>query len=298
MSDSQQPANDAEPKSPHPQPLPIQGRGDQAGKGESPRDEEAADPEIEALLDFEPVPRQFKKEGGWTPALQRMFIARLARHGSPGKACYEVGKYRSGVDKLAKSAGAESFRAAWAAAVELAERRRAEHIAAGHASTADLKLPFVDNRRKRQSTAPQGPAPGQVLNEYGEWEDEESLQRRAEDARDSISRKLLGARRLYLREISGSPGKRAAFEILTELPVDWERAERLEPQRDEPWHRTNMRQPDMLLTAENGWLGDVAHGRDKKAELRRAIDEHRAEEGLEPVRWDQEEEEEERQEEE
>jgi hypothetical protein len=46
-----------------------------------------------------------------------------------------------------------------------------------------------------------------------------------------------------------------------------------------------MRQPDMLLTAENGWLGDYAHGEDKKAELRRQIDEHRAEEGLPPVDW-------------
>ena len=104
--------------------------------------------------------------------------------------------------------------------------------------------------------------------------------------RDSISRKLLNARRLYLREISGSAGKRAAFEILTELPVDWERAGRLEPQRDEPWHRTNMRQPDLLLTTESGWLGDLAHGRDKKAELPRAIEEHRAEERLQPVESD------------
>ena len=88
-----------------------------------------------------------------------------------------------------------------------------------------------------------------------------------------------------MQEIGGSAGKRAAFEILTELPIDWERAERLEPQPDEPWRNPNMREPDMLLTAENGWLGDVAHGPDKIAELRQAIDEHRMAEGLEPVDW-------------
>jgi hypothetical protein len=80
------------------------------------------DPEILALLDFQAVPRRCKKEGGWTAEMQRLFIAKLAVHGSPGKACDELGMYRSGIDKVFKSEGAESFRAAWAAAVELADR--------------------------------------------------------------------------------------------------------------------------------------------------------------------------------
>ena len=46
-----------------------------------------------------------------------------------------------------------------------------------------------------------------------------------------------------------------------------------------------MRKPDMLLTAENGWLSEIAHGPDKKAELRKALDEYRAEQGLPPVDW-------------
>jgi hypothetical protein len=41
----------------------------------------------------------------------------------------------------------------------------------------------------------------------------------------------------------------------------------------------------MLLTAENGWMGDVVHGRDKKTELKKQIDDWREEEGLEPVDW-------------
>ena len=249
----------------------------------------AADPEIAPLLDFEPATRKIKRPDGWAPELQRELVARIAATGSMRQAVAQMGKGPAGAQNLYKLASADSLRAACDAAVVVGRRRNgldAQPLYQG-------QFPGVTTRRSKRFAEPEGPAPGQVMNEYGEWEDEDSLARRAEDARDSISRKLLGARRLYLREISGSPGKRAAFEILTELPVDWERAERLEPQRDEPWHRTNMRQPDMLLTAENGWLGDVAHGRDKKTELRKAIDQHRAEEGLEPVDWDEDEEEEE-----
>jgi len=46
-----------------------------------------------------------------------------------------------------------------------------------------------------------------------------------------------------------------------------------------------MRTPDMLMTAENGWLGDVVHGPDKQAELRKAMDEYLVEMGREPVDW-------------
>ena len=98
--------------------------------------------------------------------------------------------------------------------------------------------------------------------------------------------KLLRIRRLYLQEISASPGKRAAFEILTELPIDWGLAALGQPQPDEPWSRANQRQPDMILTAESGWsFGEHGYGPDKKAELRQAIDAYRASEGLPPVDW-------------
>ena len=51
-----------------------------------------------------------------------------------------------------------------------------------------------------------------------------------------------------------------------------------------------MRKPDMLLTAENGWMPELAHGPDKKAELRKALDEYLAEQGLPSVDWEGEEE--------
>src|SRR3954464_5628665 len=85
----------------------------------------AADPEIAALLDFEPVPRKRIVEGAWTPELQREFIARLACHGSQGRACEEMGKTLTGMTKLHRSPLAASFRAAWDGAVALARRRKA-----------------------------------------------------------------------------------------------------------------------------------------------------------------------------
>ena len=251
------------------------------------------DPELEALLEFEPVPRQRAVVGGWTGENQREFIARLAVHGSATKACDEMGKNQTGIMKLYRSPLGASFRAAWDGAVALAKRRMTERDAAQPVPPG-TRPPTVDHRRKSTSPSAADAAPpsprgeGQVRNEVGEWEDEGSYRRRVEEARDSISAKLLRCRRLYLQEISGSPGKRAAFEILTQYPIDWDRAGRGEAQDDEPWRKPNLQRPDMLLTAENGWMGEVAHGPDKKAELMQAIDEYRAEEGLPPVNWEEE----------
>jgi hypothetical protein len=237
------------------------------------------------LLDFEPVQRRHKRPDGWTPALQRIFIAKLAELGSVNAATEALGKNRYGVEKLYKSAGAESFRKAWDAAIALYEEREANRLMIENAPFAGVKPPFANARGKfLASTA--GPLPGQVMNERGEWEDEASYLRRGEEAKDSIKEKLLRCRRLYLMEISGSAGKRAAFEILTELPIDWEKAARLEPQPDEPWKSTNQRQPDMILTAENGWTaGEIGYGPDKMKDLREALNEFLKEEGKEIVDW-------------
>jgi hypothetical protein len=245
------------------------------------------DCEIEALLDFEPVQRRHKRPDGWTPALQRIFIAKLAELGSVNAATEALGKNRYGVEKLYKSAGAKGFRAAWDAAIALYEEREAQRLVIANAPFAGVKPPFANAKAKfLASTA--GPLPGQVMNERGEWEDEASYLRRGEEAKDSIKEKLLRCRRLYLMEISGSAGKRAAFEILTELPIDWEKAARLEPQPDEPWKSTNQRQPDMILTAENGWsFGEWGYGPDRKGELQKALNEELVKQGKQPIDWSQ-----------
>jgi hypothetical protein len=254
----------------------------------APEAAETTDPLIAKLLDFEPVQRRHKRPDGWTPALQRIFIAKLAELGSVNAATEALGKNRYGVEKLYKSAGADGFRKAWDAAIALYEEREANRLMIENAPFAGVKPPFA-NAKGKFLAATAGPLPGQVMNERGEWEDEASYLARGEEAKDSIKEKLLRCRRLFLAEISGSAGKRAAFEILTELPIDWEKAKRLEPQPDEPWKSTNQRQPDMILTAENGWsFGEFGYGEDKKKELREALNEFLAEEGKDTINWDEE----------
>ena len=232
-----------------------------------------ADPEIAALLEFEPVQRKVKRPDGWTPELQRELIARIAHTGTLQSAVWQMGKHATGAEGLYKTPGADSFRASWDAALALGRRRNGLDSQPPFAG----EVPGITRRRLKGCLEPWREEP----------EDTASLARRADEARDSISGKLRQARRLYLQEISPSPGKRAAFEMLTGLPIDWAKAQRLEPQPDEPWRRPNLRHGDMLLTAENGWLGDFAHGPDKVAELRRAVDRYREEEGMEPVNWNE-----------
>lgn len=243
----------------------------------------AADPEVAPLLRFDPVVRKVKRPDGWTPELQRELIARLAATGTLQQAVWQMGKHATGAEALYKAPGADSFRSSWDAAIIIGRRRNG----------LDSQPPFAGpvsgiSRRSQSRGAQPGPLPGQILNEQGEYEDEESIRGRVEDAKDSIRTKLLSCRRLFLQEISGCPGRRAAFEILTELAVDWDKAQRLEPQSDEPWKPVSMRRPDMVLTAESGWLmGEHGYGPDRRAELMAAIDEYRAEEGLRPISWDE-----------
>ena len=80
--------------------------------------------------------------------------------------------------------------------------------------------------------------------------------------------------------------ERAAFEILTSLPIDWDKAAQCLPQDDEPWRKPRMVEPQMLLTAEAGWVGgDILFGPDKKAELLAEVNQWRAKRGLPEVCW-------------
>ena len=169
----------------------------------------------------------------------------------------------------------------------MGRRGRAGQAAPGRAGTRGASAAGDDAADDRPSLqAATRSAPGQVRNERGEWEDEASFQQRGEEAKDSINAKLRRARRLFLRDISDDPAKRAAFEILTSLPIDWDKAERLEPQDDEPWRKPRMVEPQMLLTAEAGWVGgDIFFGPDKKAELLAEVNAWRAERGLPEVCW-------------
>jgi hypothetical protein len=82
------------------------------------------------LLDFEPVPRRPRADG-WTPDLQRAFIAALAVTGSPRRAARAVGKAQYGAEQLRKAKGAEGFNAAWDRAMALAAEKGRHRLAAG-----------------------------------------------------------------------------------------------------------------------------------------------------------------------
>ena len=69
------------------------------------------------LPDFVPVPREYNRHDGWTEDRQRRFIAALADTGSVHAAC------KAGAYYLRRQRGAESFRAAWRAAIDLGVQR-------------------------------------------------------------------------------------------------------------------------------------------------------------------------------
>ena len=71
------------------------------------------------LPPFTPVPRRYARHDGWTPERQRAFIAALADTGSVEAACRAVDMSQSGAYHLRRQPGAESFRAAWARALDL-----------------------------------------------------------------------------------------------------------------------------------------------------------------------------------
>src|SRR4051812_46024456 len=81
------------------------------------------DPEVEALLHFEPVERRCVRHDGWLPDRQREFIVALTVLGHAEQAAIAVGGRMSGVYKLRGAEGGEGFAAAWDSALALHLRR-------------------------------------------------------------------------------------------------------------------------------------------------------------------------------
>ena len=78
---------------------------------------------LPSFLGFTPVPLKSRHDG-WSPDLQMRFIVALARGAAVGEAARSVGKNRQTAYALRKRPGAESFAAAWDAALEFARRMR------------------------------------------------------------------------------------------------------------------------------------------------------------------------------
>lgn len=75
------------------------------------------------LLDFEPVPRKVARADGWTPEIQRAYVAALAVTGSERQACAVVERAAYGITQLRKTEGSESFFAACDKAMEIHRER-------------------------------------------------------------------------------------------------------------------------------------------------------------------------------
>ena len=71
------------------------------------------------IPDFDPVPRQRVRRGGWTEERQRGFIAALVKCGSVAAAARSVGLTPRSAYRLADAPGAESFVMAWDEAMKL-----------------------------------------------------------------------------------------------------------------------------------------------------------------------------------
>jgi hypothetical protein len=75
------------------------------------------------LPDFAPVPRKHVRHDGWTPERQRAFIEALADTGSVSTACRMVNMASEGAYALRRQPGAEAFRRAWEAALDMGVQR-------------------------------------------------------------------------------------------------------------------------------------------------------------------------------
>ena len=97
------------------------------------------DPEIQALLDFEPVHRRTRRRDGWPPEVQRGFIVALASCGNAGKAAHAVGRTMSGAYKVRTAGGGEGFGEAWDKAVDLFLERNPQMPRTGRWRASDGK---------------------------------------------------------------------------------------------------------------------------------------------------------------
>lgn len=88
-----------------------------------------SDPATESAADtvaypFTPVPIARARHDGWSPERQRRFIDALGRLGCVNAAARALGSSRTSVYKLRSRPGAESFAAAWDAALGAARADR------------------------------------------------------------------------------------------------------------------------------------------------------------------------------
>lgn len=198
------------------------------------------------LPDFVPVPRQCERHDGWTEDRQRRFIEALADTGSVAAACKAVNMSTVGAYYLRRQRGAESFRKAWQAAIDLGVQR-IEDVAMDRALNGvdvpvysygqlvgtrtaynDRLLMFMLRNRAPERFAEGRP---KGLNAVGQmelkrlkkqWRDEYEREQ-AEDAEskaayDALDAKLDAVRDKWLTALS--PRARAAYDAFRAIEVE------------------------------------------------------------------------------
>lgn len=188
------------------------------------------------LPPFTPVPRKSQRHDGWTPERQLHFIEALADTGSVEAACKAVDMSTVGAYQLRRQPGAEQFRAAWEAALQLGVARIEDvvmdralngveeplysygKLVGSRTRYNDRLLMFILRNRAPERFAAGGGPKG--LNAVGQmqldrlkkqWIAEHEAgkdNRSSEDVRRSIDRKIEEIRRRYEHE---RPERRAAL---------------------------------------------------------------------------------------
>jgi hypothetical protein len=183
----------------------------------------AADPEIAPLLGFDPVIRKVKRPDGWTADLQRELIARLAATGTLQQAVWQMDKHATGAEALYKVPSADSFRAAWDAAVAIGRRRQGLDGGPPHLGP----VPGIQRRSPRgpAPSPPYGTGEGEGRGEGSDESDDTALrlelverlvakfQRKVGQERESRLAGEIVAADFYLRQIT-------ALEVAFDLMID------------------------------------------------------------------------------
>ena len=183
-------------------------------------------------LDFTPVPRgpRGARSDGWTPERQREFIETLAATGSVVAACRGVGLRPPGVYGLRHRPGAESFRAAWDAAVERGTSQvrdiLIDHSVNGVPESVWWAGKEVGERRKFNHNTMRWIV---ERGERGRGQAESDAEREANEALakkwvDDMLRLLDDDQYDERMRIRHDPAKRAAYDLLRG-PVDWDNLE-------------------------------------------------------------------------
>lgn len=117
-----------------------------------------SDPEVEALLHFEPVVRKCVRHDGWLAERQREFIIALTELGHAEQAAHAVGGTMSGAYKLRTANGGEGFAKSWDSALALHLRRNPRPEPKGRPSRGEIES-GVGRTPWPSAAPPSGPTP-------------------------------------------------------------------------------------------------------------------------------------------